>query len=162
MIDEEVMAVVLAVIVVLGVFGVSQTIFAGRVMDPFSELAVLGPEKEIGNYPRTVVAGESFRLYIYVGNHEGHVIYYRVLVKLGDQASNVSDTQPLDASPLASYEFIIQHGGNRTRAVTLSLDTAGSNQRLVFELHAYSTKSGSFKYHGHWCQLWLNVTQPAT
>ncbi len=161
MIDEEVMAVVLAVIVVVGVFGVSQTIFAGRVVEPFSELAVLGPGKKIGDYPRTVVAGEAFQLYLYVGNHEGHVMYYCVLVKLGDQASNISDTQPLDASPLASYESIIQHGGNRTRAVTLSLGTAGLNQRLVFELHAFSTESGSFKYHGRWCQLWLNVTQPA-
>ncbi len=162
MIDEEVTAVVLAVVVVVGVFSVSQTIFAGRIVEPFSELAVLGPGKMIGDYPSTVVTGEPFQLYLYVGNHEGHAMYYRVLVKLSDQASNVSETQPLDAPALAYYETVVQHGGNQTRPITLSLGTAGLNRRLVFELHAYNTELERFTYHGRWCQLWLNVTEPAT
>jgi len=160
MVDEEVTAVVLAVLVVVGVFAVSQTVFAGGVVEPFSELGVLGPNKKIGDYPRELAADEPFNLILYLGNHEGRVMYYRVLVKLGDRTSNVTDTKPLDAPILASYESIIGNGGNQTIPITLSLGEAGLNWRLLFELYIYNTEMDGFEYHGRWCQLWLNVTQP--
>lgn len=162
MVDEEVTAVILAVLVVVGVFAVSKTVFAGRVVEPFSELAVLGPNKKIGDYPRELVVGQPFNLCIYIGNHEGRVMYYRVIVKLGDRASNVSDAQPLDAPILASHESILMHGGNQTMPVTLSLADTGLNLRLVFELHVHNWEKDDFEYHRRWCQLWLNVNRPPT
>ncbi|MCP8306169.1 MAG: DUF1616 domain-containing protein, partial [archaeon] len=99
MIDEEVSAVVLAVIVVIGIFSVSQAFLAGGVVEPFSELAVLGPNQKIGDYPKNLTAGENFTLYLYVGNHEGKVMYYRVYVKLGDRSSIINETTPLDSLP---------------------------------------------------------------
>ncbi len=161
-VDEEVTAVILAVLVVVGIFTISRTVFAGRVVDPFSEIAVLSPNKTISDYPKELVVGEAFNLFLYLGNHEGRVMYYRVLVKLGDQASNVSDAQPLDAPVLAFIESILMHGGNQTIPVILSLGEAGINQRLVFELDIYNQEMDSFQYHGRWCQLWFNVTQPPT
>lgn len=151
---------VLAIVVVVGVFAVSQSVFANRVVEPFSELAVLGEKMKIGDYPKELVVGQPFSLYLYLGNHEGHVMYYRVLVKLGDRDMNVSDVQPLDAPVLASYEAMFGHGGNQTIPVSMSLAAPGLNRRLVFELHAYDTEADVFVYHGRWCQLWLNVTSP--
>ncbi|MCP8309502.1 MAG: DUF1616 domain-containing protein, partial [archaeon] len=87
MIDEEVSTVALAVIVVIGAFSVSQAFLAGRVVEPFSELAVLGQNQKIGDYPKSLMVSENFTLYLYVGNHEGKVMYYRVYVKLGNLSS---------------------------------------------------------------------------
>ena len=133
---------------------------ASRIVEPFSELGILGPNMKLGDYSREVRIGERMDLYLYVGNHEGTVQYYRVLVKLGDQSMNVSDTDPLDAPVLASYEMILLNESNSTTPITLSVNKPGLNQRLVFELHRLDTASQVFVYHQRWNQLWLNVTAP--
>lgn len=158
LIDEEVLAVVLAIILVSGVFTVSQAFLSGRVTEPFSELAILGPEMKIADYPKNVTVGEPFYLYLYVGNHEGRVMYYAVLIKLGDRSTQINDTDPADAPVIARYEFVILHDGNVTRPITLSISEPGLNRRLIFELWAFDEGSEGFKYHSRWCQLWLNAT----
>ena len=115
---------------------------------------------KIGDYPKELVVGQPFDLYVHLGNHEGHMMYYQVLVKLGDREGNVSDAELLDAPLLSSYEAILEHGGNQTIPVSLSLAEAGLNRRLVFELYAYDSEIDGFVYHSRWCQLWLNVTSP--
>jgi len=160
-VDEQVMAVVLAVLVIVGVFAGSQTFFAGRVVESFSELGVLGPKMKIGDYPRELIVDESFTLYLYVGNHEGRVMYYALLVKLGDRTTSISDGEPMDVSVFARYEIVLLDGKNWTRPVTLSVEEPGVNYRLVFELWTYNEGVRDFVYHGRWCQLWLNVTKPA-
>ncbi|MBO3754897.1 MAG: DUF1616 domain-containing protein, partial [Candidatus Brockarchaeota archaeon] len=144
-----------------GCFTASQAFFAGRTVEPFSELAILGPRMKIADYPREVVAGESFKLYLYVGNHEGRVMYYAVLVKLGNRTTEINETQPMNAPVIARYEVVLQNGGNFTRPITLSIGEPGLNYRLVFELWIYDEVSDGFKYHGRWCQLWLNATPSA-
>jgi len=156
------MAVVLAVIVVVGAFTVSQPFLASQVGEPFSELAVLGPEMKIGGYPKEVVVGENFTLYLYVGNHKGKVMYYAVLVKLGDRTTLINETEPMDVPVIARYEVVLPHDGNWTRPITLSLGEPGLNLRLVFELWVYDGGLHDFIYDVRWCQLWLNVTMPTT
>ena len=160
-IDEEVTAVVLAVITVIAAIVGVGTFLPSRTSERFSELGVLGPNMKIGDYPRELVTGENFTLYVYVGNHEGHVMYYRVLIKLGNETDSISEDEPVNAEVLLSRDFILKSGGNYTKPVTLSIDKPGINQRLVFELWAYEPGSRMFKYHSRWCQLWLNVTAPA-
>ena len=145
---------------VLAGFSVFQVTLADRVVEPFSELGVLGPNMKLGDYPREVGVGEDFGLYLYLGNHEGRSMYYRVLVKLGDQAVNVSDSEPMEAPAVAFYEAFLPDGGNETLPIVLSLAETGVNSRLVFELHGYDTEMDGFEYMGQWCQLWLNVTAP--
>jgi len=159
-VDEQVKAVVLTALVVIGVFACSQTFFAARVVEPFSELGLLGPKMKIGDYPRELIVRESFTLYLYVGNHEGRVMYYAVLVKLGNRTTSISDEEPMDVPVFARYEVVLLDGKNWTRPVTLSVEEPGVNYRLVFELWTYNEGVHDFKYHGRWCQLWLNVTKP--
>ncbi|MEM3437497.1 MAG: DUF1616 domain-containing protein [Nitrososphaerales archaeon] len=158
MIDEEVQAVVLAIIVVIGAFSVSQAFIAGRVVEPFSELAILGPNKKIGDYPKNLTVSENFNLYLYIGNHEGKVMYYRVYVKLGNQSSIINESTPLNTPPIAYYETILANNQTWLKSITLHIDEPGINYRLVFELWVYRPEEGIFTYHERWCQLWLNVT----
>lgn len=159
MLDEEVSAVLLALIVVGGVFALAQAL-RPNVVEPFSEIGVLGPKGKIGDYPRAVVAGEPFRLYLYVGNHEGRVMYYLIYVKLGNRSTVVNSTAPARAPVIASYELILPHGRNATLPVTLSVDRPASDARLIFELWALNASSLRPVYWGRWLQLWLNVTAP--
>jgi uncharacterized membrane protein len=159
LIDDEVKVVALALIGVMMAVTAYPVLSAGRIVEPFSELGVLGPNGKLGDYPREVLVGEKFSLILYVGNQEGRASYYRVLVKLGDQSHNVSDVTPLEAPVLTTREFVLMNGQNRTAPLTLSVDRAGLNQRLVFEMHKFDAESGGFVYHQRWTQLWLNVTR---
>ncbi|MEM1986571.1 MAG: DUF1616 domain-containing protein [Nitrososphaeria archaeon] len=105
--DEEVLAVLAAIIIVASVFAVVQAINAGRVVEPFSELGLLGPYQKIGDYPREVVAGSQFLLHSYVGNHEGKTMFYRVLVKVGNRTSVINETMPKIGYSLKRHRKIL-------------------------------------------------------
>ena len=160
MIDDEVKAVVLAIIVVVGVFAASQTIYAGRVVEPFSELGLLGPNKKIGDYPKEVVVGLPYRLYIYVGNHEGEVKYYRVLIKLGDAETFINETTPADAPIIHSFDQVLMHNQTVIRPYDMVINSTGTNLRLLVELWSFDPERDEFVYTGRWNQLWLNATAP--
>ena len=140
-------------------FTVFQAFFADRVVEPFSELGVLGPNMKIGDYPRELVVGEEFDLFLYVGNHMGSVEYYRVYVKLGDRGLNVSDVVAYPAPVLTSFDAVLMDKSNVTIPMTLSVPEAGVNSRLVFEMHRFDEDVSEFVYHERWNQLWLNVTE---
>ena len=140
--DEELKAVALALIGLMGAIAVYPILAEHRVVEPFSELGILGPNMKLGDYPRYLAVGQLFKLYLYVGNHEGSVEYYRVLAKVGDQSSNVSDTTPLDAPILSSWDFVLPNEANSTRPISLAMPREGFNQRLVFELDCACRESG--------------------
>lgn len=159
MIDDELKLIALALIGMMAVIAVYPVLSANRVVEPFTELGVLGQYGKLGDYPKEVRVDEKFNLFLYLGNHEGRAQYYRVLAKLGNQASNVSDTQPMDAPIFASWDVLLGNEQNRTMPVTLSIGEAGVNLRLVFELYRFNTESSGFVYHERWTQLWMNVTK---
>ncbi|MCS7114985.1 MAG: DUF1616 domain-containing protein [Candidatus Bathyarchaeota archaeon] len=156
--DEEVLAVIAAILIVSAVFAAVQVLNAGRVVEPFSELGLLGPGGKIADYPRVVGAGQPFRLNVYVGNHEGRVMYYRVLVKVGDKNSTVNETTPMAAEPMMELRTILAHNTSEVLPIDVVLKSPAENVRLVFEMWVYNETAGAFTYHGRWNQLWLNVT----
>lgn len=157
--DEEVLAVIAAIGIVAVVFAVSQVLYAGRVVEPFSELGLLGPYGKIGDYPREVVAGSPFLLHVYIGNHEGRTMYYRVLVKVGDKSSIVNASTPLNVEPIMDVRAVLTHNSSLVIPVNITLYEPAVNVRLVFEMWVYNETLGVFSYHGRWNQLWLNVTE---
>jgi len=158
--DEEVLAVLAAISIVAAALACSQAFYAGRVIEPFSELGLLGPGGKIGDYPKEVVAGSPFRLNVYVGNHEGKAMYYRVLVKVGDKSSVVNASIPLSSEPLMDIRVVLGHNASRVIPVNVTLYEPASNVRLVFEMWVYNETTGDFSYYGRWNQLWINVTKP--
>lgn len=156
--DNEVLAVLAAVIVVSAVFASVQTFNIGRVVEPFSELGLLGPENKIGDYPKQVVAGAPFRLNVYLGNHEGKTMYYRVLVKIGDNASFINETVSLPAEPIMEVRAVLMHNSSQVVPVNITLYKPAIHVRLIFEMWIFNESVRIFTYHGRWNQLWLNVT----
>ena len=158
-IDPEVSAVILALIVVIGVFAIAQVYVSGRVVEPFSEIGLLGPKMKIGDYPTEVVVGEKIKLYIYLGNHMGYPVWYVVFLKIGDRTTFINETVPANIEPVWSYEVLLDHNSNVTIPITLSLNKTGTNVRLIFELWTVS-ENGELAYHNRWVHLWINVTKP--
>jgi uncharacterized membrane protein len=155
-IDEKIQAALFVLLAVYGVLVASPLVLGDRVVEPFSELGVLGPGLKLGGYPEDVGLSEEFELYLYLGNHMGELSYYRVFTKLGDIDLNVSDFEPYDGQVLAIYDYVLVNEANVTFPIFLSLDELGFDQRLVFELQRFD--EGDFVYDGLWVQLWLNVT----
>ena len=58
LLDEEVQAVLAAIIIVIIVFATTQYFLAGKVVEPFSELGLLGEKMKIGDYPTSLIEGE--------------------------------------------------------------------------------------------------------
>ena len=160
-IDEKIRAAVVAGLLAYAVLTAAPVILGDRIVEPFSELGVLGPNMKLGDYPREVEAGEEMSLYLYLGNHEGRPTYYRVQAKLGDRSMNVSDAEPYPGVIISSYRHVLEDEANYTRPIVISVNDPGLNRRLVFELQKYDPDAGGFVYDGVWTQLWLNVTEPS-
>ncbi len=155
--DKETGAVCLALITILAVFVALQPVIASN-NERFSELGVLGPNQAIGGYPTNVTLGQQISLYGYIGNHEGTIAYYDMLVKLGNNSTQVSNSTSASAPILASFLHILGDNQSWTFPVDLSINQTGTNQRLIFELWTFNETTSSFSYTGLWNRLWINVT----
>ena len=125
----------------------------------FSELGILGPNQTIKGYPTSVVVNQPFLLYGFVGNHEGNVENYQLLVKVGNRTTIVTNTTYADAPVLATYWHILRENETWLFPMNLSVNHAGNNTRIIFELWSYDVPTSGFKYTGLWNQIWLNVTK---
>jgi uncharacterized membrane protein len=141
-----------------GLLVAAPIVLGNRVIEPFSELGILGPNMKLGDYPSNVMSGDEFDLFMYIGNYEGKTSYYRIYVKLGDSTLNVSDVEAYPGEILFEYDHVLIDETNHTEPLALSLMEPGVNQRLVLELHRY--QNDGFRYDGIWTQLWINVTSP--
>ena len=155
--DRETGVLALAVVTILAVLAAVYPILPAN-SEPFSELGVLGPGQVIGGYPSTVAVGQQFTLYVYVGNHEGVVGYYQVLVKEGNQATVVSNSTAASIPSVLTDSLVLGDNSSTTLPVAISMMTAGLNQRLIFELWMFNSTTASFSYTGLFNQIWMNVT----
>jgi len=156
--DVQVLAVILVIILIIGLF-LSYSYFSARtVSQPYSEIALLGSNQTFSDYPQNVKAGQNLTLYLHVGNYEGHVMFYKILAKIGNSSSVVNQIVFLNIFPTATYSFILSNNKTALRETTLNLNTTGTNLKLVFELWIYSISQEKFVYYNQWTQLLLNVT----
>ena len=159
MIGKELKGVILALVLVVGVFGTSMVLFPNTSAEPFSAIALLGQNQTFASYPSNVTINQPFTLYVLVSNHEGSVEYYSVFAKLAGPSS-VNDTLPLSAPVLTSFDRAIMNDQNYTWRGDFQLGNPG-RFRLVFELWSLDTSLGALQYTGRFVQLWINVV-PAT
>jgi uncharacterized membrane protein len=124
----------------------------------YSELGILGPDGTAKSYPTSVAVNQSFLLYGFVGNHEGNVESYQLLVKLGNQTTVVDNATYANAPVLATYWHIVGENQTWTFPMSLTVNQAGNNTRIIFELWSYNVPASNFEYAGLWDYIWLNVT----
>ncbi len=156
---EQVCAVILGITVVIALIATAPFFLPKNTGEQFSELGILGPNMQLGDYPSEVVAGQPVNLFVYVGNQMGIPMYYNVMVKLGDNNSLVD---PAPVNSVKQYSSILPANGTWTFPVSLSLANPGLNQRIIFELWIYNQTINQLQFNERWGQVWLNVTAPAS
>lgn len=155
-IDEEVLAVLTALVIVGSVLSIAMLI--PRKPEPFLAIGLLNEKGYIGDYPTTIVAGEPVRLNVFLANYLGRVALLQVRVKLGSRGWIPSNSTPLDAPALQNITVVLEDGKNLTVPVTLKISEPGINRAIVFELWMFNTTSGTWVYTGRWNHLYVNVT----
>jgi uncharacterized membrane protein len=158
--NEEVLAVITAILIIATIFAAVQIINSERVIEPFSALGLLNKNAKIGDYPREVVAGTPFQLNVYIENHEGKTMYYKILVKLGNKTSIINETKPLNAQPILELRTVLPHNKSILIPVNITIYQPMTNLRLIFEMWIFNETKQAFTYYHRWNQLWLNVTKP--
>ena len=156
--DDEVFAVVMAIIVIGSVFGIAQTL-RPAVTERFTALGLLNSECLIGDYPKTVVAGDNVTLCIFVFNYNGTPIYYRVQFKIGDKSTLPTNTTPSSMPVLKYWEGMIDHNQNTTFKVNVSVNEPGPKKAIIFELWYYIPANDTWVYSGRWTHLYVNVVE---
>lgn len=104
--------------------------------EPYSELYLLGPQQNLGNYPNDVGVSQNYLVYVGVSNHLGSSGYYVLYVKLINQTDflpNATADTPSPLQPLYEYRSVIQN--NETVYLPLNFSFAGnlvnSDQSLI-------------------------------
>jgi uncharacterized membrane protein len=156
---EEVCAVILGVTVIVALVATVPFFLPKNTSEQFSELGILGPNRQLGDYPTQIVAGQTVNLYVYVGNQMGQPMYYDVMVKLGDNNTTVD---PAPITPIQQFTSVLPSNGTWAFPVSVALTQPGLNQRIIFELWIYNETINQMQYNQRWGQVWLNVTAPAS
>jgi len=81
--------------------------------ESFSELGLLGPNHMAEDYPFNIQAGESYSLFLGVGNHMGYSAYYLVYAKFRNQSQPLPNASNSEASSLPSlfeFQFLVADG----------------------------------------------------
>ncbi|MGD0996220.1 MAG: DUF1616 domain-containing protein [Candidatus Bathyarchaeia archaeon] len=156
---EQVCAVILGVTVIIALVATVPFFLPKSTSEKFSELGILGPNMQLGDYPTATVAGQPVNLYVYVGNQMGIPMYYGVMIKLGD---NNTIVDPASVTPIQQFTSVVPDNGTWTFPVSVTLTQPGLNQRIIFELWIYNQTLNQMQYNQRWGQVWLNVTAPAS
>ncbi|MGB9959767.1 MAG: DUF1616 domain-containing protein [Candidatus Bathyarchaeales archaeon] len=107
--------------------------------EKFSELWILGPGHVIENYPFNVMVGESYTVYVGVGNHMGASAYYLLCFKLRNQTEplpNSTAGTPSPLLPLFAYSVFVEDGKTWEQPLTFSLNSVSfeGNRCLIHNL----------------------------
>ena len=68
----------------------------------FTELSLLGPGHVAENYPYNITSGETYSVFLGVGNQLGSCAYYQVEVKFRNETQSAPDSFSRTASSLPS------------------------------------------------------------
>ncbi|WP_440060225.1 DUF1616 domain-containing protein [Thermogladius sp. 4427co] len=153
--DEEVFAVILAIVVIASAIGIAVSI--PRNTEPFTAIGLLNEKGLIGDYPRNVAVGSVVNLNAFVYNHLGYTALFRVDVKIGD-GDIPTNTTPLNTTPVRRLYVMLGNDENATIPFSVVFDYPRINQTLVLELYLFSPDNKTWVYTGEYNFLRLNVT----
>ncbi len=158
LLDEEVFAVIMAIVVVGSVFGAAVQ-FPRH--EPFDAIGLLNSQCKIGDYPDFVITGENITFCIFVFNYMGKPEAYMIEYKFASPSQLPTNTTPSPADVLDRYYLVLNHDENMTFKVLIHIpdnpDLVGKNATLVFELWRYDTQKGNWTYTGKWVHLHVRV-----
>lgn len=162
LLDEEVFAVILALIVVGAVFSVAQLI-RPNVTEPFTAIGLLNEDCMIGDYPSKVFRGENITLCIFLHNHMGYPLLMQVRYKIGSNTTLPTNSTPSPVPTILIFDKLLDHSKNSTFLVEvpISVNESFVDRRiaLIFELWFYDIDRDEWIYSGRWNHLYVEVLE---
>ena len=137
--------------------------------ESFSELWLLGPNHMAEDYPFNVHAGESYNLFLGVGNHLGRSAYYLVYAKFRNQTQplpNASGSEPSFLSSVYEFQFFVADGDVWETPVTFKILSASiQGNAMVVESVSVNDKASEVgcssvwdsEYSGFYFQLFFEL-----
>ncbi len=162
LLDEEVFAVLLAVIVVASVFSIAM-ILRPENPEPFTAIGLLNVNCKIGDYPDKVFNGDNITLCIFIDNHLDYAAMFEVRYKIADPNSLPTNETPSPKDTILSWNVLLNKYQNTTFKVevpvNISLANASSRVALVFELWRLDPETREWVYTGRWVHLYVRVLE---
>jgi uncharacterized membrane protein len=155
--EKTIIVTIVVALVILGALLVNLVFFTPAQKEPFASIYLLDSEKQLENFPKTVVLGENNTVSLWVGveNQNDTTMDYSVLVKIDDGKAPVD---PSPAEPTESFERTLLNGELWEFPVTISIDQLGSH-RIIFELWSFNVTKNDFDYTGNWVCLSVEAIQ---
>ncbi len=153
--DEEVAAVILALVIVASIFAIASYIRSGQVVEPFTAIGLLGPTGKIGGYPTKVFPGEEMKLHIYVFNYMGVPTWLIVKIYITNDTKSMP---PLPYKPIMTLQWVLPHNASHIEPIIVRAPKRPGRYRLIGELWMYDPYNLTLVYTGRFVQLWFNVT----
>jgi len=155
--EKTIILTILVALVILGALLVYLVFFTPVEKEPFALIYYLDSEKQLENFPETVVLGENSTFSLWVGvENQNETQVFSVRVKVDDGNAPVN---PSPAEPTQIFERTLLNEEKWEFPVTISIDQLGHN-RIIFELWFFDKEAeDGLEYSGNWVSLSLEAIQ---
>jgi len=155
--EKTIILTILVALVILGALLVYLVFFTPTQKEPFALIYYLDSEKQLENFPETVVLGENSTFSLWVGvENQNETQVFSVRVKVDDGNAPVN---PSPAEPTQIFERTLLNEEKWEFPVTISIDQLGHN-RIIFELWFFDKEAeDGLEYSGNWVSLSLEAIQ---
>jgi len=160
--NDEVFAVILAIMVIGSIFSVAE-VLQPRIVEPFISIGLLNEECKIGDYPGEVFIGENLTLCLLLYNYMGYPVLVQVKYKIGTNETLPTNTTPSPRPAIMIFEKLLDHNENITLLIQVPIAVnksyVGKEIALIFELWIYDVNQDNWVYSGIWNQLYVKVLE---
>jgi uncharacterized membrane protein len=122
---------------------------------PYSLIALLNENKELGGYPNEVPVNSTVNLYIYIENHENKLELYEIKVYVENSSFIVNSTNYPKGKPYLVFYDLIKNNQNNTIPLNVTFSKPG-NYNLIILLYMFN--GSDFINTGLYNQLYINST----
>ena len=127
---DRILSLVLVLAILLAVLSTVYVIVVPKEGERFTEFFILGEKQKAADYPDRISVGQSYPLYIGVGNHEYRNVTYTIetwgMVVESDSVTNTSRILAMD--PLWRHTLTLAHNETTNIPYNLSIEKTGYNR----------------------------------
>jgi uncharacterized membrane protein len=155
--EKTIIITILVALAIMGALLAYLVLFMPVETEPFSAIYLLDSEKQLENFPKTVVLGENstFSLWVGVENQNDTTMDYSVQVKVDDGNSAEGSSA---AERIECFNRTLVNGEKWEFPVTISIDQLGSNT-VTFELMFFNATKNDWDNTGNCISLSVEAIQ---
>ncbi|MHA1294373.1 MAG: hypothetical protein ACTSR3_16180 [Candidatus Helarchaeota archaeon] len=126
----------------------------------FSAIGVLDGSGGTTSYPKSVPVNSTLNYTVSVVNEEDMTLYYRIIVKYGNESTINSLLEPSKniSTELTHFDCILLDRLMIFHKISFKIPEVQNNTKIIFELWKYIPLVHQFVYSGMWNHFWVNIT----